>query len=1213
MELASLGLSIDSRQVRTASGDLDRFSRSGQGAERSAGRVGTTFGGASASARRMAGALGAAVGGLLALGSAVRTISEFERSMSQVEAITRATSGEMVALRDIAATLGSTTEFTASQAAGGLRFLGMAGFTAAESIAAIPAVLDLATAASMDLAQAADTSSNIMSAFGIAAENAADVADVLAAASSRANTDVSQLGSAMAFVGPVASALGVDLGDAAAAVGVLSDAGIQGSAAGTGLRRVLSSLANPTGEAAEALQRLGATLEQVNPATNDIVEIVGRLADTGLSAADALTIFGDRGGPAILALVSQNDRLRELTDELGNVEGEASRMATTMRDNLQGDIDSLWSSVQGLMLALGDAGLTAILRGVIGLTTEIVRSIISLVEAFDRMTSATGRAIARLLGMGGATDTFAASAQLAADAINQEIAQSDALTGSLTIGREMSIDIAGVKLAQARAHLASADAQRQEHLATIRAGEGYLELVDRQDEIQRSLAETRAQLEMFEGDAQLEGFLLNQMQDQLAALRSAVAAQQDLLAVAGETDAEYAAAVATIELIETALANATGDTIILGDATGDAADEGERLADAISGINFSAALAGAEALAERLNVSVGLASAIATAAGSYGADAAGAVFDPRSPRFSQELQDRANLEAELARIRQSFEDTTSAALDFGDAVSGDGGTAGAVSALADELEPATTFAGGFAEALQKGARTAVDMGRELGGALLRGIDSVSSAFGDFVARGFRDFQGFAQSVLDTFRNLLSQMIAMAVRNRIMIGLGISASPTAALAKGATGGGGLLGNVFGLGGGGGGLLGSFGSTGGILGFGGLGGGTGLLGGLGNALSGGLGNIFSIGANAAAAGGGVLASLGAAIPVLGIAAAAFALFRTRTKQVDNGIRATVGELDTLVEQFKIIKKVRVFGGRSYRTTYSPADDETTDYITSTIDTLRDSVTAAADALGFGAETFEGFAHEMRVSFYGMDDDEAQAALADALGGVSDAMAEMIPGLADWRRETETSTDTLNRLAGGLVAANDAFDLLGFRLYDISLAGGDAASAFVEMFGTIEDFQTATGSYYQNFYTEAERAAKATERLTAELLALGVDGLPASRAAYRALVDEAKAFGDDDLTASLMKLAPAFASITGQANALADMFGQNALFRTRADQTYAATSGGYTKSIAQVQQEQGAEMADLLQEVVRAIREGDINNARINTKILAIQERLDLEPTA
>jgi len=158
----------------------------------------------------------------------------------------------------------------------------------------------------MGLGNAADISSNIMSAFGIAATDAASVADVLAAASSRANTGCRAARHRHAFVGPVASALEIEMSDAAAAIGVLSDAGIQGSSAGTGLRRVLSSLANPTGEAKTALEGLGLELERLNPQTNDITEIVQRLSNAGLSAADALTIFGDRGGPAILALTSQN-------------------------------------------------------------------------------------------------------------------------------------------------------------------------------------------------------------------------------------------------------------------------------------------------------------------------------------------------------------------------------------------------------------------------------------------------------------------------------------------------------------------------------------------------------------------------------------------------------------------------------------------------------------------------------------------------------------------------------------------------------------------------------------------------------------------------------------------------------------------------------------------------------------------------------------------
>jgi len=385
-DMASVGLRVDSRQVRNASGDLDRFAGAGDRAGGSAGKAKGAFAG-------MGKGLAIAAAGFAAIAGATRTLAEFGSSMSQVQAITNATATEMVKLTATAAKMGSTTEFSASQAAGGLRFLGMAGFSATESIAAMPAVLDLATSASMGLAEAADTASNIMSAFGIAATDASDVADVLAAAATSANTSVSQLGNAMAFVGPVASAMGVEMSDTAAAIGVLSDAGIQGSAAGTGLRRVLSSLANPTGAAAAALADLGVKLEDVNPATTSIVEIVDRLAASGISAADALTIFGDRGGPAILALTSQAGSLRELTESLSDVEGESARMATTMRDNLKGDMQSAMSAAEGLIIAMGEAGLTAVLRGIISVATDTIRFITGLVDAFGNLIDRIGGVI----------------------------------------------------------------------------------------------------------------------------------------------------------------------------------------------------------------------------------------------------------------------------------------------------------------------------------------------------------------------------------------------------------------------------------------------------------------------------------------------------------------------------------------------------------------------------------------------------------------------------------------------------------------------------------------------------------------------------------------------------------------------------------------------------------------------------------------------------
>lgn len=334
-------------------------------------------------------AVAAAAGALRSLGATINVIAGFEQSMAAVGAITRASTEDLTAMRDVAKELGATTEFTASQAADGLKFLGMAGFEAKEAIAAIPDVLNLATAAQMDLARAADITSNIMSAFGLSANQANKAADVLAAVASRANTDVEQLGDAMKYAGPVASALGISINDTAAALGVLSDNGLQGSMAGTGMRQVMAALVNPTGDAAAAIKSMGIALEDVNPATNDFVTVIERLAAGGLgeNAAAALTIFGDRGGPAALALANSSARLRELTTAMEDVDGEAERMSSIMRDNLQGDINGLKSAIEGLMISVGEAGLTAALRSAVQWMTELIRAVSGAIDGISKLTS----------------------------------------------------------------------------------------------------------------------------------------------------------------------------------------------------------------------------------------------------------------------------------------------------------------------------------------------------------------------------------------------------------------------------------------------------------------------------------------------------------------------------------------------------------------------------------------------------------------------------------------------------------------------------------------------------------------------------------------------------------------------------------------------------------------------------------------------------------
>lgn len=420
MDIAALGLKVDGvDNIEKASDSLGRFTKSAGDAEKGASGVGSEtkktsaalvdlIKNGNASERALSSIAGAAktaaaqfiavTAAAVGINEAAKTLAGFGKSVSAVQAVTRAGVKDMAAMRDMAKQLGAATEFSASQAADGFVYLGLAGWDAQQSIAAIPAVVDLATAASMGLAEAADTASNIMSAFGIAAENAAQVTDVLAAASSRANTDVSQLGEGIKYVGPVAAAMGISVGDAAAAMGVLADAGIQASMGGTGLRRVISSLANPTKEAERTLKSMGLSMDELNPKTNSLEDIVTRLADSGLSAAEALTIFGDRGGPAILALTDGVPKLRELSATLRDVDGESKRMADTMRDNLAGDFLGFKSALEGVVISLGDAGLTAVLRSSTQAATELLRSMSDLIDFVGENLPAVSAAMAVAFG-----------------------------------------------------------------------------------------------------------------------------------------------------------------------------------------------------------------------------------------------------------------------------------------------------------------------------------------------------------------------------------------------------------------------------------------------------------------------------------------------------------------------------------------------------------------------------------------------------------------------------------------------------------------------------------------------------------------------------------------------------------------------------------------------------------------------------------------------
>ncbi|WP_306151138.1 phage tail tape measure protein [Roseovarius sp. MMSF_3281] len=1154
---------------------------------------------------------------MAAIGGGVRTLADFEKQMSTVGAVSRASADELAAMRDIAADLGSTTEFTAKQAGQGLEFLARAGFSASEAVEAIPAVLDLATASAMGLGSAADISSNIMSAFAIEAENSAAVADVLAAASSRANTDVQQLGDAMSYVGPVASSLEVSMSDAAAAIGVLSDAGIQGSMAGTSLRRVLSSLANPTKDAVATLRSLGLEMENLNPQTNDLTEIVQRLSDAGLSAADALTVFGDRGGPAILALTSQTGRLEELTGALMDVEGESARMADTMRDNLGGDIDSLWSSIQGLIIALGDAGLTAVVRGVIKTITMLARGITTVVDAVADFGEAIGDLVRPSENQHIINEALEAGFDNITIAIGDQMVALEKYQKLQAEGVQMSTRELELMAAKLRARREEILAIEEERRALALQSERYQGILDDIQVARDALNSVRiADAEQYENAEQHLVDMLNRQKQFIADLGLKVALTEEEQAAMAEINAALAEINGKIEdrnnkeaqgvKLSERIAAAFNLTA---DAIGETSSRASLLVDTLDGV-WSAAASIYDALSKVVGlfrtIGAGL-SALSPALGmiSQSTGALGTVI--KSVVGSEAV---AGLSETLGDVGSKLSRMHTASVEAAGGLKRVETSAGGASKAAKKLgkDLPVSEAEAFNEALEDAAMTAEDFGKAKAQTLIRGIDDVSHAWAGFISSGFKDFKGFVSSVWDAFKGLLVNMIALAARNKIMIGLGLSGGGVAGAASAATGG------VIG---GGGGVLGGLSNAGGLLGsIGGIG--SALVGGLTNTIgatiSGGLGmGLASIGgqistAIAAPTLTSIAGAIGAAAPVIGaVAVAAQALTKAFSRSYyGSGVRGSLGPDGADVQSFDFYK-----GGafKSSKTVYKPLEEEMQRMLDDTSTGLADTVRNMADTLGLASEAIDDFTGEaFTIWASGPHADKLQENLQNELNKLAVGMADRVLTTDEFSRAGETSFDTLERLSNALSAVNGAFDTLGLQLKEIGLAGADAASSFIDLFGGLDQFNASVSSYYQNFYSDAERTKRATEVLTEELNALGIDALPKSRAAFRALVDEANALGDDELTAALIQLAPAFAQITDGADALTNSLLDSPLYRTSADAIYANTADGYRANIQEIRDAE--ETKDLLKEVVRAIREGNINNARLSDRLYQETRRGNLE---
>lgn len=305
-----------------------------------------------------AGTAAISAGGL----AVIKMGSDFEAQMSRVKAISGATQEDFQKLRDQALQLGADTSFSASQAAEGMENLAAAGFSVTETMEAMPGLLDLAAASGEDLSASSDIAASAIRGFGLEASEAAHVADVLAANANMTNSSVAQTGEALKYIAPVARAAGISLEETSAAIGLMANAGIQGSQAGTTLRGALSRLSKPTDDMCQVMDKLGLEFydnEGKMKSLHDQIEMLKK-ATKGMTDEQRnnalVTLYGQESLSGMLALINEGpDSLDKLTKSFQECDGIAKETAATMQDNFQGAFEQMTGSLETLAIRLYDS------------------------------------------------------------------------------------------------------------------------------------------------------------------------------------------------------------------------------------------------------------------------------------------------------------------------------------------------------------------------------------------------------------------------------------------------------------------------------------------------------------------------------------------------------------------------------------------------------------------------------------------------------------------------------------------------------------------------------------------------------------------------------------------------------------------------------------------------------------------------------------------
>ncbi|MGN8806842.1 MULTISPECIES: phage tail tape measure protein [unclassified Blautia] len=339
-----------------------------------------------------------------ALGTAsVKTAADFEIAMSKVAAVSGASGKELEDLTAKAREMGSKTKFSASEAAEAMNYMAMAGWKTEDMLSGIEGVMNLAAASGEDLATTSDIVTDALTAFGLSAQDSGHFADVLAAASSNANTNVSMMGETFKYCAPIAGALGFSVEDTAEAIGLMANAGIKSTQAGTSLRTIMTNLSGEVKICGENIGEVTVATTNADGSMRDLSDILAdcRTAFSGLSesekAAAAESLVGKNAMSGFLALMNAGEGdIAKLSGAIDNCNGAAQSMADTMNNNLEGQLTILKSQLQELAISFGEILLPAV-KKIVGWVQGFINVLNSLPDGVKE-TIVTVALIAAALG-----------------------------------------------------------------------------------------------------------------------------------------------------------------------------------------------------------------------------------------------------------------------------------------------------------------------------------------------------------------------------------------------------------------------------------------------------------------------------------------------------------------------------------------------------------------------------------------------------------------------------------------------------------------------------------------------------------------------------------------------------------------------------------------------------------------------------------------------